>query len=561
MKVLKLEISNYRSINHVEIAFPENKPLVLFGSNNAGKSNIISALNRILGERFAPYLEMSDSDFFMRDAEQYPNALIACEFDSPYHFPRYGNPVNKIAVKYDKDSSLSCYMTNDGNKAFVSNDERKAIQSFLVDADRSINYQFGYSNRYTLLSKFSHAIHEALNSNQKENLNEAFETIKEVFQTVPEYASFMDDFISSVSNSVQGFAHKLEVDFSAYDPNNYTNAMRVFAKEGDDVRSFNEFGTGEQQILLMTFAKAYMQAFGSEAIVLILEEPEAHLHPLAQAWLKEYIYKLCESGLQIVISTHSPDFIDPGNLEGLVRVYKTSEGVTKITQCSKTELVAQCIQMGVPQQAINNIGVSNFYKAKLSTDMLKGLFARRILLVEGRTERLALPVYIERSGFSLPAHGVEIVDCGGKTNIPSLYRFFSAYEIECYCLFDGDESKCSNRELESLLGINSLTLGTSHFFAETRYAYFSKDYETTIRSQISSYQTLEDEAKSIFKAKGKPAIARISAIRSEEVPSFVSELISRLEESFGSVCSGHYDDHSPVDESWDSEDLAEGFPF
>ena len=47
-------------------------------------------------------------------------------------------------------------------------------------------------------------------------------------------------------------------------------ARRVLAKEGNDARTFEEFGTGEQQILPMAFAKAYMEVFGSESVVLML---------------------------------------------------------------------------------------------------------------------------------------------------------------------------------------------------------------------------------------------------------------------------------------------------
>lgn len=84
-----------------------------------------------------------------------------------------------------------------------------------------------------------------------------------------------------MTGSVKGFVHSLAVDFSAYDPNNYAKSMRIFAKEGDCIRGFEEFGTGEQQVLLMAFVKAYMKVFSSEHFVLIVEEPEAHLHPLA----------------------------------------------------------------------------------------------------------------------------------------------------------------------------------------------------------------------------------------------------------------------------------------
>lgn len=52
MRLTKVTIDHYRSIKHVEICMPERRPLVLFGANNAGKSNIISAIQRALGERW-----------------------------------------------------------------------------------------------------------------------------------------------------------------------------------------------------------------------------------------------------------------------------------------------------------------------------------------------------------------------------------------------------------------------------------------------------------------------------------------------------------------------------
>ena len=52
MRVEKIKISKYRSIDDVVISFPENKSVVLFGPNNAGKSNILSAIDRLIGEKY-----------------------------------------------------------------------------------------------------------------------------------------------------------------------------------------------------------------------------------------------------------------------------------------------------------------------------------------------------------------------------------------------------------------------------------------------------------------------------------------------------------------------------
>jgi putative ATP-dependent endonuclease of OLD family len=59
----------------VALKLPPNKPLVLFGPNNAGKSNILSAINRILGERYPTYIEMLESNYFKRNQNEYPTGL------------------------------------------------------------------------------------------------------------------------------------------------------------------------------------------------------------------------------------------------------------------------------------------------------------------------------------------------------------------------------------------------------------------------------------------------------------------------------------------------------
>jgi hypothetical protein len=232
----------------------------------------------------------------------------------------------------------------------------------------------------------------------------------------------------------------LDVDFSAYDPNNYAKSLRIYAKEGDYIRGFEEFGTGEQQVLLMAFVKAYMRVFSGENFVLIIEEPEAHLHPLAQRWLKEYLVDMCSSDIQVIISTHSTEFIDAEYLEGLVRVYKEN-GVTKVKQLSVEELRDFCVNSGVPENLVTTQNVAFHYSTKIFPDQLKGMFAETIILVEGETEYLSLPIYLKRIGYSLSEHGTEIVNCHGKESIPLFWRLFKAYGYNCYAIFDCDKDE------------------------------------------------------------------------------------------------------------------------
>jgi putative ATP-dependent endonuclease of OLD family len=507
-------IDHYRSIEHVDLNLPDNRPLVLFGPNNAGKSNILSAIQKALGERWPTTQELDDSDFFMRDRQRYDTAEIRCDFDGPYHIDNRGNQFNSFILHYSNEPSGNLFQTVNGNRLYISRESRNHVQSFLVDADRDISRQFSYYSRYSLLSKFTHALHKALDEDRKNELDAAFETIKETFEGIEEYGRFFDDFHKMVSASVQGFTHGIAADFSAYDPNNYANALQIVATENGITRSFDEFGTGEQQILLMAFAKAYVETFGSGSLVLIIEEPEAHLHPLAQRWLKEYIYELCGNGLQVIISTHSPDFIDMRNLDGLVRVRKNDQGITSVVQLTKTELVKQCVELGVPSTIISTSNVLDFFGTKLFPDEAKGLFADKILIVEGPTEYYALPILFHKLGHSLTKNGIELIFARGKTSIPFYWRLFSAYEIPCSCLFDADvtkqEGRAENAQLSSILGANVpdvVSNCTNRFQQVGNGAFFLKDYESFMRESVSEYTDLEERARNDFGISSKPGVA------------------------------------------------------
>ena len=96
MKINCFGVHNFRSIKNILIKFPKNKPLVLFGPNNAGKSNILTALSIALGESYPTYRTMEESDYYLRDKNTYPNIEFYCEFDAPYHSDKYNNEYNAI---------------------------------------------------------------------------------------------------------------------------------------------------------------------------------------------------------------------------------------------------------------------------------------------------------------------------------------------------------------------------------------------------------------------------------------------------------------------------------
>jgi predicted ATP-dependent endonuclease of OLD family len=264
----------YRSIENIKIKFPTGKPVILFGPNNVGKSNLLKAMDIMLGEKFPTYTEFEDSDYFQRDKYNNGEIKMMATFDEPYH-------------------------------------------------------------------------------------------IKSSYNSTEEYKYF------------------------------YFSSNRATKKGNEHI-----FHDGNNNQLYIK----------GETFILGIEEPESHLHPLAQRWLSKNIKKMCSEGLQVIITTHSPEFFDIEGLEGFVKVYK-GDGVTKIVQNDVKKLSEKCIELGSDSSKTNGDSILKFYKSNTFYDQLKGFFARRILLVEGATEVFALPVYFERAGYDLIKNGTEIIDC------------------------------------------------------------------------------------------------------------------------------------------------------
>lgn len=530
MKLIEFGIRHFRSIENANIKLPNNKPLIIFGPNNAGKTNILTAINIALGESFPTYHEMEESDYFMRNKDNFFQIDFICKFDENYYTDRYGRSEKEIIISYNyqtENGKENLFRNKSGDKLCVNKEQRQKCQSIYLDAVRNIGVSLSYSSKYTLLSKFSSQIHKSLKEEKKLELNNLFQKIKDLFNSSPEFNNFFEKFKTSVENTVKGFVHTLEVDFSGYDPNNYTKSLRIVGKEGDFVGSFEELGTGEQQTLLMAFVKAYMETFSNENFILIIEEPEAHLHPIAQRWLKKYINDICEHGIQVVISTHSPEFIDATNLEGLVKVYKENN-ITKVRQISSDELCQYCVNNGANPEKTTVDNILKFYSACLYSDQLKGLFAQKIIFVEGDTECLTLPIYFERCGLNLEAEGIEIVKCQGKNNILKYFRFFKNYGYKCFCLFDADENRGNNDEFINIFNILTLNKNAVDFNVGEEYACFGVDFEEYMRHKISDYSSLELDAKNFLSTNSKPIIAKYIAENNEIVPEFIKEIIPKI---------------------------------
>lgn len=81
MYISRVVIKNYRSIKDLVLNFNPGKNIIV-GKNNSGKSNIIKAIDIVLGESsptYAKYNNITESDFYSNSSGTTNKIMIFCE--------------------------------------------------------------------------------------------------------------------------------------------------------------------------------------------------------------------------------------------------------------------------------------------------------------------------------------------------------------------------------------------------------------------------------------------------------------------------------------------------
>lgn len=124
----------------------------------------------------------------------------------------------------------------------------------------------------------------------------------------------------------------------------------------------------------------------------LVEELEAHLHPQAQMQVIEAFQK--QKGIQLILTTHSPNLASKLKLENLII-------------CNN----ANAFPMG---DTYTKLGKEDykFLEKFLDTTKANLFFAKGVILVEGWAEEILLPSIAKAIGINLTEKGVSIVNIG-----------------------------------------------------------------------------------------------------------------------------------------------------
>ena len=207
------------------------------------------------------------------------------------------------------------------------------------------------------------------------------------------------------------------------------------------------YGLGSNNLLFMACELLLLGKEPEGLPLLLIEEPEAHLHPQRQLRLMEFLRSAADEdangvnrSVQVILSTHSPNLaskIPLGNLTLLHgrRAFPLAENKTRL----------------LPDDY-------RFLERFLDVTKANLFFAHGVLIVEGHSEAILLPVLAKLMDKDLTQHGVSIVNVGGK-GMRRFSRIFQRRDQNCWtidvpvaCLADLDVMPECAPEILGLVG-------------------------------------------------------------------------------------------------------------
>ncbi|PYC04712.1 ATP-dependent endonuclease [Pseudomonas protegens] len=170
------------------------------------------------------------------------------------------------------------------------------------------------------------------------------------------------------------------------------------------------YGLGSNNLLFMACELLLLGKEPDGLPLLLIEEPEAHLHPQRQLRLMEFLERASQPQaqaqkdvqeqaqtrpVQVILTTHSPNLSSKIALGNLVliqgqRAFSMAQGRTKLS-----------------------VDDYRFLSRFLDVTKASLFFAKGLLIVEGDAEAILLPALAGLLGRDLTEHGVSIVNVGG----------------------------------------------------------------------------------------------------------------------------------------------------
>lgn len=293
--IKSVELKNFKCFNRLQL--PLSKLTILAGANATGKSTVIQAL--LLADATAREQGGSvDVSKALGVAVGNPRALVS---QNPLDLPEGDF---SVSVQWEEAKTTFIYQI----------DKLKPLKLSYIQSGNAPNEQLFYLNAERLGPRISYSagVDETI---LRDGANAAFLIDRADMQQreVPKCLTFVGAS-SKFSIQVEHWMNVIlgDVNFSvSTDLGKATTDIRYGNALAEDPVLPTMTGFGISYVLSVVTAGLWCASLPMPRYVtLMIENPEAHLHPAAQSKMGKFLELLSDVGVQIIVETHSEHVID-----------------------------------------------------------------------------------------------------------------------------------------------------------------------------------------------------------------------------------------------------------
>ncbi|EIO5094926.1 ATP-dependent endonuclease [Vibrio parahaemolyticus] len=432
MYLSELKAQHFRQFKDFSMAF--NKGLnLLVGENNAGKSSVIDAIRLVLDTTSAEWVNLKSTDFLngknelqiqlkfedlsLRESglflEYLSNEEVTPGVDKSVLFITLSAKVAPSPFKKSQfiKTEIRSGINNDG--PIIERDVREYLSATYLKPlrDAEAELSAGRSSRLSQILGSNASLAGDTSATQRiiELLTGASKEIQS------------DAAIQTAQDNIATLLNSLTFKANVFTPVLSLLGSKDYADMSESEKSFAlksilekltleldasgiKHGLGYSSLLFMATELMLIKQEEEQYPLLLVEEPEAHLHPQLQLKFINYL-RTENSQLQCILSTHSPVLASKAPLESLV-LMQEGQAFPLRKGCTALE----------DEDYV-------FLEKFLDSTKANMFFAKGVLLVEGVAEVVLIPKIAELLGRPLEDYGVSLVSVNGL----SRKRYAKAY--------------------------------------------------------------------------------------------------------------------------------------
>ena len=468
MHIKSIEIKNFRNFSDFRIDFTEGFQTII-GENNIGKSNLYWAIRLVLDKNLSynsRNLEEKDFHGFV-DLEIDTYSSISIEF--------YGDNLASIpnlhALKTSDNTVRISYLYAHKSKLIETDEDFPKIEikdfqwrlygggdTFLIDDIDKLNqisfrdieginlyYISGFRNINSDLSGSSKSLLSEYCKSRSE-AEEELDSVKTILSKTSDDLNKLE-FIPEISETVKNkneeiagshFTFPVSLGFINNDDNEVWNQLKLFfnPKAGKNI-SLNVLGLGQKNLLYLSLflSRLINEQDSNEVNILLIEEPEAHLHPQLQKILFSNLSGLLNT--QVFMSSHSTHIASDCDFKNLNIIYKNPANIVK----SFSPFIEKKDNKKEQREEL-------LLKRYLDATRSELFFSTAVIFVEGVAEQFIIPAIAQQLyGVNLTEHNISVVPIHSRYFDPFLKLFQpNKLELSACAIIDGDSKEHEDDE-------------------------------------------------------------------------------------------------------------------